>query len=163
MQLRKNTAFITGGGSGIGLALAKEIDINFRANVRLTKLFLPILMEAHEAAIINVSSFLGIVPKKDSPGYCASKAAIHAFSKALRYRLEDSPVKVFEIIPPIVDTPMTKRLGPSVPKMSPESLAKEVFLGLKKDKYEIHPGKTKNALLINRFFPAYTERMAKKR
>ncbi|MFQ5799564.1 MAG: SDR family oxidoreductase, partial [Bacteroidota bacterium] len=52
----------------------EEIDINFRAIVHLTKLFLPILMKAPEAAIINVSSFLGIVPKKSAPGYCATKA-----------------------------------------------------------------------------------------
>ncbi|MBW2633530.1 MAG: SDR family NAD(P)-dependent oxidoreductase [Deltaproteobacteria bacterium] len=74
----------------------------------------PILNKATEAAIINVSSFLGIVPKKSAPGYCATKAALHAFSKSLRYQLENSSIKVFEIITPLVDTDMT-RGRPSIP------------------------------------------------
>lgn len=141
----------------------KEIDINFRAIVHLSKLFLPILNKAKEAAIINVSSFLGIVPKKSAPGYCATKAALHAFSKSLRYQLEDSSVKVFEIITPLVDTDMTRGREDDLKKITPESLAKEVFRSLKSDKLEIRPGVTGLVLFLNRFFPSLTEKIVKKR
>lgn len=177
MELNKNTVFITGGGSGIGLALAEEflnyentiekideeIDINFRAVVHLTKLFLPILNKAAEAAIINVSSFLGIVPKKSAPVYCATKAALHAFSKSLRYQLENSSVKVFEIITPLVDTDMTRGREDDMKKIAPESLAKEVFRSLESDNFEIRPGKTSVVLFLNRFFPSLADKIAKKR
>jgi len=141
----------------------EEIDINFRAVVHLTKLFLPILNKATEAAIINVSSFLGIVPKKSAPGYCATKAALHAFSKSLRYQLENSPVKVFEIITPLVDTDMTRGREDDMKKLSPESLVKEVFRSLESDNLEIRPGKTSVVLFLNRFFPSLAEKIAKKR
>ena len=42
----------------------EEIDTNFKAVVRLTSMFLPFLTKAQQSAVINVSSFLGIVPKK---------------------------------------------------------------------------------------------------
>jgi short-subunit dehydrogenase involved in D-alanine esterification of teichoic acids len=141
----------------------EEIDINFRAIVHLTKLFLPALMKAPEAAILNVSSFLGIVPKKSAPVYCATKAALHTFSKSLRYQLEKTTVKVFEIVTPLVDTDMTKGREDDMSKMSPEVLAKKVLVNVGKDNYEIRPGKSKIVLLFNRFFPSIAENIAKKR
>lgn len=146
-----------------GVKIDEEIDINFRAIVHLTKIFLPVLMKAPEAAIINVSSFLGIVPKKSAPVYCATKAALHAFSKSLRYQLEKTPVKVFEILTPLVDTNMTKGREDDMSKMSPEVLAKEVLANVEKDNYEIRPGRSKMVLLFNRVFPSIAENIAKKR
>jgi short-subunit dehydrogenase involved in D-alanine esterification of teichoic acids len=137
-----------------------EISINFLAQVKLTKLFLPILMKQPEAAIINVSSGLGIVPKESAPVYCATKAAVHIFSKSLRYQLEKTPVKVFEIIPSLVDTDMTKGRGKG--KISPETLAKEVITNLEKDSYEIRVGKVKLLFLINRLMPSLAERILRK-
>ena len=145
------------------LKIDEEIDINFRAIVHLTKLFLPVLMKAPTAAIINASSFLGIVPKKSAPVYCATKAALHAFSKSLRYQMEKTPVKVFEILTPLVDTDMTKGRENDMSKMSPEALAKEVLLNIGKNNYEILPGRSKMVLLVNRLFPSIAERIAKKR
>ena len=141
----------------------EEIDINFRAVVHLTKLFLPLLKKAPEAAIINISSFLGIVPKKSAPGYCATKAALHAFSKSLRYQLENTSIKVFEIITPLVDTGMTRGREDDMKKLSPQLLAKEIFGNLQSDKLEIKPGQTKMVMFFNRLFPSLAEKIAKKR
>jgi len=82
----------------------EEININFRAVVRLTNVFISLLEKAPQSAIVNVSSGLGIVPKKSAPGYCATKAAVHAFSKSLRYQLEETSIKVIELFPPFTDT-----------------------------------------------------------
>lgn len=132
----------------------EEIDINFRAVARLTKMVLPNLEKHPEAAIVNVSSFLGIVPKRSAPLYCATKAALHAFSQSLRYQLQGTPVKVFEIITPLVDTDMTKGRDDDAGKMSPESLAREVIRNMEKDRYEIKPGRTKLMLFLNRVVPS---------
>ncbi|CAB1080848.1 hypothetical protein D1AOALGA4SA_8520 [Olavius algarvensis Delta 1 endosymbiont] len=48
-------------------------------------------------------------------------------------------------------------------KITPESLAKEVFRSLKSDKLEIRPGVTGLVLFLNRFFPSLTEKIVKKR
>ncbi|MBN1473381.1 MAG: SDR family NAD(P)-dependent oxidoreductase [Syntrophaceae bacterium] len=141
----------------------EEIDINFKAVARLTKIVLPNLVKASEAAIINVSSFLGIVPKSSAPIYCATKAALHAFSKSLRYQLQNTPVRVFEIITPLVDTDMTRGRESDAGKMSPEILAKEVIRNMKMENYEIKPGRTKLVLLLNRIFPSLIQKAIGKR
>ncbi|MDY0091714.1 MAG: SDR family NAD(P)-dependent oxidoreductase [Candidatus Vecturithrix sp.] len=141
----------------------EEIDINFRAVARLTKIALPILVKASEAAIINVSSFLGIVPKRSAPIYCATKAALHAFSQSLRYQLQGTPVKVFEIITPLVDTDMTRGREDDTGKISPDILAREVIRNIEMDRYEIKPGRTKRVLFLNRVCPSLIQRAIGKR
>ena len=85
-----------------------EIDVNLRALIYMTALFTPHLMKQKEAAIINVSSGLAFYPMAPMPVYCATKAAVHTFSLTLRQQLEGTPVKVFEMIPPMVDTNLDK-------------------------------------------------------
>jgi uncharacterized oxidoreductase len=85
-----------------------EIEVNLRALIYMTALFTPHLMKQKEAAIINVSSGLAFRPMAPLPVYCATKAAVHTFSLALRQQLEGTPVKVFELIPPMVDTKLDK-------------------------------------------------------
>jgi len=141
----------------------EEIDINFRSIARLTKIVLPDFVMAPEAAIINVSSFLGIVPKSSAPIYCATKAALHAFSRALRFQLQRSTVKVFEIITPLVDTDMTRGRDNDAGKISPETLAREVIRSIEMDNYEIKPGRTKRVLFLNRVVPSLIQKAIGKR
>jgi short-subunit dehydrogenase involved in D-alanine esterification of teichoic acids len=142
----------------------EEIDINFRAVVHLTNIFMPLLVKAPQAAIVNVSSGLGIVPKKSAPGYCATKAAIHAFSKSLRYQLEETSIKVIELFPPFTDTDMTKGRDKDVHRESPDFVAREFFEKFAKGHCEIKPGLMNIVLLqMNRFLPSLAEKIAKKR
>lgn len=141
----------------------EEIDINFTAVARLTRIVLPNLVKAPEAAIVNVSSFLGIVPKRSAPIYCATKAALHAFSQSLRYQLQETPVRVFEIITPLVDTEMTRGREDNAGKMSPDILAREVIRNIEKDHYEMTPGRTKLILFLNRVVPSLIQKIIGKR
>lgn len=134
-----------------------EVAVNFLAPLRLTALLLPILKMNDQAAIVNVSSGLGLVPKKQAPVYCGTKAGIHIFSKALRYQLNQ--VKVFEIIPPLVDTAMTAGRGKS--KISAEALVAEFMRAFAGDNYEVSIGKVKLLKLINRLSPWLAERLMK--
>jgi uncharacterized oxidoreductase len=81
-----------------------EIETNLKACIQLSTCFVPDLLRRKEAAIINISSGLAFVPLAIMPVYCATKAALHSFSLSLRHQLQETPVKVFEIIPPMVDT-----------------------------------------------------------
>ena len=85
-----------------------EVEVNLRAPVYLTALFTPHLMKQKESAIINVSSGLAFYPMPELPVYCATKAAVHSFSQTLRQQLEGTTVRVFELIPPMVDTNLDK-------------------------------------------------------
>jgi uncharacterized oxidoreductase len=100
IDFRKGTEELLGGEN--------EIEINFNAPVHLSALFIPHLLKKEEAAIVNVSSGLGFIPLAMMPVYCATKSALHTFSWSLRHQLRQTSIKVFEIIPPTVDTELDK-------------------------------------------------------
>lgn len=122
-----------------------EIETNLRAPIHLSALFIPHLMKQEEAAIINISSGLGFVPIAIMPVYCATKAATHSFSLSLRHQLKDTPIKVFEIIPPTVDTELDKgaraRRGQKNRGIKPEEVAAAVLPALATDQYELAVGR----------------------
>ena len=130
----------------------QEIDVNFRALVHLTNELMPLLKANGSAAVVNVSSGLAFAPKKSAPLYCATKAAVHAFSMALRYQLEDSEVKVFEVIPALVDTPMTEGRGSG--KLTPVELVDEFIVAYKRNNWEVNIGKVKVLRTLLRLWPA---------
>ncbi len=84
--------------------VSQEIEVNLTAPVHLASLFAEHFRRSAEAAIINVSSGLAFVPLAAVPVYCATKAAIHSITMSLRHQLKNTSVKVFEIIPPSVDS-----------------------------------------------------------
>ncbi len=83
---------------------AEEMQTNYLAVIRLNELLLPLLQQQQEAAIVNVTSITALVPGNRIPTYSASKAALHSYSQSLRFSLAGTPVKVFELMPPLVNT-----------------------------------------------------------
>ncbi|MBL3658723.1 SDR family oxidoreductase [Fulvivirga sediminis] len=136
-----------------------EVAVNIKAPMTLTGLLLPLLLKNKNSAIVNVSSGLFIAPKQSAAVYCASKSALHSFTKTLRYQLEDTSVKVFEIIPSLVDTPMTTGRGKS--KIKPEELVAEFMKSFEKDRFEIYIGKTKLLKFIHRLSPKMSDKIMK--
>lgn len=139
--------------------IKEEIHINLTAPLVLIMKLLPLLNTQQQAAIINVSSGLGLVPKMSAPVYCGTKAGLHLFTKALRYQLEPTNIKVFEIIPPVVDTDMTKGRGRN--KITADQLAAEFAVYYKHDRLEVPIGKVKLLTLINRWLPSLAESILK--
>lgn len=139
--------------------IIEEVAINFTSTVRLCGGLLTVLSKNNHATIVNVSSGLAIVPKKSAPVYCATKSAIHSFTKALRYQMEEHGIKVFEVLPSLVDTPMTEGRGKN--KITADSLVKECIKGFEKENYEIYIGKTKLLKLIHRVSPLIAHKIMK--
>ena len=81
-----------------------EIITNMEAPIHLVLMFLPHLVKQEQGAIVNVSSGLSITPGVWVPIYSATKAAIHSFTISLRHQLEETNVKVIEVLPPAVNT-----------------------------------------------------------
>jgi uncharacterized oxidoreductase len=82
----------------------QEIATNLDAPIHLSMLFIPLLKKQNTAAIINVTSGLAFVPGVFAPVYSATKAALHSFSLSLRHQLNNTSVRVVEIVPPAVNT-----------------------------------------------------------
>jgi uncharacterized oxidoreductase len=122
-----------------------EIEINLKAPIHLSTLFIPHLLHQSEAAILNISSGLGFIPLAFMPVYCATKAAIHSFSLSLRRQLRDTPVKVFEIIPPTTDTELDRgarsRRGQADRGIPPKEVAQATLQALAADEYEFAVGR----------------------
>lgn len=130
-----------------------EMNVNYFGVIRLNTLFMDMLKSRKESAIINKTSILSMVPALEEPTYAAAKAALSFYTRTLRKNLEllNSNVKVFELLPPVVDTEMTaKRSGK---KMTPQKLVQALVLGIKKDQFTIRAGDAKLLYLVSRFFP----------
>jgi uncharacterized oxidoreductase len=127
-----------------------EIDINLAAPIYLSARFIPLLLQRKEAAIINVSSQLAFVPLAFLPVYCATKAALHSFTLSLRHQLKGTPLKVFELMPPRVDTDLGKgprRTGGHTPAAIPVGQVVDTMMdALKGDKLEILVGSANDLL-----------------
>jgi len=138
--------------------MEEEININLTTPIKLISALLPTVQLNSNSAIVNVSSALAIVPKAKSAVYCGTKAGIHIFSKSLRSQLEDA--KVFEIIPPLVDTEMTRGRGKG--KISPQRVANEFVKAFKNNRYEVNIHKVKLLRIINRISPAIADKIMNK-
>jgi uncharacterized oxidoreductase len=118
-----------------------EIHTNFLSVIRLNELLLPLLEKQSEAAIVNVSSIVAITPGSRLPGYAASKAALHSYTQTLRHTLSATNIKVFELMPPLVNTEFSKEIG-GENGMPPAAVAEAFLEALATDHYEIHVGNT---------------------
>ncbi len=136
-----------------------EIRVNFISPMQIIYGLLPLLTVKQDSAIVNISSALAFAPKKSAPVYCATKSAIRNGTKALRYQLENTTVKVFEIIPPLVDTAMTQGRGKG--KISPKQLVDEFLKNFKNSKLESNIGKTKLLRVIQRISPQLADSILK--
>ena len=137
----------------------REIKVNLTSPIQLCFELIPILLKNKNASIVNVTSGLAFAPKKSAPVYCGTKSGIHIFSKALRYQYEDSGLKVFEIIPPLVDTDMTKGRGKG--KITPGQLADEFLIAFKNNTFEVNIGKVKLLRILKRILPSVADNMLK--
>jgi short-subunit dehydrogenase involved in D-alanine esterification of teichoic acids len=130
-----------------------EMNVNYFGVIRLNNLFMDMLKSRKEGAIINTTSILSLVPALEEPTYSATKTALSFYTKVLRKNLQilNSTVKVFELLPPLVDTEMTANRKDK--KMTPEELVKALISGIKKEKFTIRAGDTKVIYILNRLFP----------
>ncbi|MDH6250574.1 putative oxidoreductase [Chryseobacterium sp. H1D6B] len=128
-----------------------EFETNYFAPIRLTEKLLPLLKKQDEAAVINVSSIVSYTPGFNIPTYSDSKAALHSYTQSLRHALaKDTQIKVFELMPPLVDTEFSAEIGGKENGIHPSKVAEDLVKGLQENTYEIRVGNTE--LFYNSFF-----------
>jgi uncharacterized oxidoreductase len=118
-----------------------EMLTNYFSVIHLNEKLLPLLSSQKEAAIVNVSSVVAFVPGALTT-YSASKAALHSYTLSLRLSLaRTGDIKVFELMPPLVNTEFSQAIGGSN-GIAPSVVAAQFLDALENNTYEIRVGNT---------------------
>lgn len=80
------------------------IDTNIKALLAMTRMIVPGMIERGCGHIINIGSIAGDAAYAGGSVYCATKAAVKALSDGLRIDLVDTPLRITNIKPGMVET-----------------------------------------------------------
>ena len=80
------------------------IDTNIKSLLSMTRMVVPGMVERGRGHIINIGSIAGDAAYPGGSVYCATKAAVKALSDGLRIDLVDTPLRVTNIKPGMVET-----------------------------------------------------------
>ncbi|MCR5131305.1 MAG: SDR family NAD(P)-dependent oxidoreductase [Prevotella sp.] len=101
--------------AGLALGLEKEyegsyedwdtmIDTNIKGLLTMTRLLVPKMVKRGSGHIINIGSVAGDAAYANGNVYCATKAAVKALSDGLRIDLAETPLRVTNVKPGLVET-----------------------------------------------------------
>ena len=137
----------------------EEIEINYNSPIRVLHYFLPQLKKSNNAILVNVSSGLAYVPFAQAPTYSGTKSALHFWTLGIRPQLKPHNIKVVELLPPVVDTPLAHGADiaedDNLKPMPPEKLADIFWKDFISGKEEITPGISKQLKLMSRLAPKF--------
>jgi 3-oxoacyl-[acyl-carrier protein] reductase len=111
----------------------EEIELNYLGAVRTVRAVLPEMLARKSGTIANVSSVLGIVAGPSVATYSASKAALDAFTFALRGEVAHRGVRVTLFVAPHTATEAGKSVRfDGVPIADPRAVARHALRALKR-------------------------------
>ncbi len=123
------------------------IRLNVEAVVRLTRLFLPPMLERKHGRILNTASIAGFEPGPHLAVYHATKAFVLSLSESLATELEDTGVTVTALCPGPTDTDFFPKADmvdtPAFQKsnlMPPQPVAEAAYAALMKGERVVVPG-----------------------
>jgi len=140
--------------------ITREIEINLMGPIRMVQQFLPHLKTKTNAAIVNVTSGIALMPFPISPIYSASKAGFRSYTQALRVQLKNTKIKVIEVVAPGSSTPLNDKFvnedGFNANMlMAPDKIIDAAIKAMKNDKDEIFPGLSKLMRIMSRVAPKF--------
>ncbi len=109
--------------------IIQQIEVNLTGPILLTKYCLPLLKKSKEAAIMNISSGLGLIGNPFYSTYASTKAGIRQFSEAMRRELQPVGIHVICIYPTATDTQMMESADTGEMD-SPDMVAQKSMEGL---------------------------------
>jgi uncharacterized oxidoreductase len=142
-------------GTDATQGLEQEVALNLTAPILLTGEALN--RWPSMAAIVFVTSGYALVSPTRAPTYGAVKAGLHGFAEGLRRQLAPKGTHVLELLPPLVDTPMTaKTVGK---KLSTDEVAAVTLEALANRRPMALPGQTKLLPMMLRIAPDTIKRL----
>jgi uncharacterized protein len=139
------------------------ISCNIAALTRLSRHFLPAMLERNRGGLINIASLAGLTPGPYQAPYYASKAYVISLTRAIAYEIEGSGVKAMVVTPGPVETGFHARMNAEtsfyryfVPSPSAEMVAAATYYGFKWHFSIIAPGMSAKVMsVIMRLVPKY--------
>ncbi len=80
------------------------IDTNIKGLLTITRLVSPGMIDRQRGHIINIGSIAGEAAYADASVYCATKAAVRVLTDGMRIDLVNTPIRVTNIKPGLVET-----------------------------------------------------------
>jgi len=152
--------------------LRRIMELNFFALTETTRVFLPMLKEGRQAAIVNISSIAG---KRGIPArseYSASKFAVQGFSEALRAEVDKDGIQVLLVCPGLTQTNFSQNMIEQKARMpmdhmrgmTSEEAAEHIIRAIEHGRRETcltFHGKL--IVLVSRFLPRVADRIARRK
>jgi uncharacterized oxidoreductase len=135
----------------------EDLDVNLGGSIRMTRLALPLLEQAPEGGVLFMSSAVALAAVPGFAVYAATKAALHSLARSLRAELKSSGIRVFEALPPVVDTGPVKALD--VPKIAPAKVVDAILAGVSRNREEIRVAQVKQLAVLARLLPRLADRI----
>jgi short-subunit dehydrogenase len=144
-------------------ALRAMFDVHVFGAERVARAVLPIMTAQGGGTIVNIASAVAWVPMPMAAAYSSAKAAIVAFSNALRVELATQKIKVMVFSPPHTKTEAGKSWPLKGPQMfEPEEVAADLLRAVRRNRHTFLSGVTNRLLLIvQRIWPGYAATMMK--
>jgi short-subunit dehydrogenase len=153
-----------GNGGTLGLwdraptdQLSAMIDTHLLGAERVIRAVLPAMLARGSGVIVTVASTVGWVPMPAAAAYSAAKAAVLAFSEALRGELRGRGIEVCVFAPPHTNTEAGRAWKMAGPRtFEPEWVAGQLIRALRAEQASFLAGASNRLLLgIQRLSPAY--------
>ena len=91
-------------------AMQRQFETNVFSIVGVTRALFPVLRRA-KGLVVNIGSVSGVFVTPFAGAYCASKAAVHALSDALRMELAPFGIRVMEVQPGAIQSSFARNAG----------------------------------------------------
>lgn len=151
---------------------AQVMRVNYEGTVNTVKAVLPSMQQRRSGEIILFGSLAGVVYIQGFGAYCASKAAVNAFGEVLAQELAGSGIRVMNVRPAGVKTPLIhqavgegglkslRQQADSGKLASPEAIIDAIESAIGQGKSVLYPtGDAWFGQLLRRFSPALTWRL----
>jgi 3-oxoacyl-[acyl-carrier protein] reductase len=108
-----NNAGVT--GDGLLLRMKREewdrvIAVNLTGAFEVTRAVLPGMVRARYGRIVSITSIVGLMGNAGQANYCAAKAGLVGFTKALAREVASRQITVNAVAPGLIDTDMTRAM-----------------------------------------------------
>ena len=134
----------------------KEINTNGISVVSLLTELAPKFIEQQQGTIAVITSVAGDRGRQPNFVYGSAKSLVSTYVQGLRGKLLAHNVRIVDIRPGLVDSPMTSQLPKGLLWSSPEQVAQKIVKSIRRGSHTVYaPGYWRIIMLIVRAIPDF--------